>query len=149
MNNGRLEEINLPGSQYYFEVENTRIASASADIGEVVGVTEGKTKVLLHDRNLVESDVGIKLPSATLNVVCPTNLTVSIPPHQKWAVIVGEQHEIIAELYDMYVTLLSFSHQPTVFSETVTRYTSAIIRRLRSMSARYSTWRSDRRTAAG
>lgn len=72
-------------------------------VGEVTGLREGKTRVILHDQNIDESDTGLKLPSATINVVTPAYMTLNILPHRNWAILLSEHHDIVAEVYSRYI----------------------------------------------
>lgn len=67
--------------------------------GEVTALKEGRTKVILHDRNVDESEVGLKLPSATINVVIPAYMVLNVLPHKNWAILVSDYHDIVAEVY--------------------------------------------------
>ena len=97
---GRLEEIYFPSSQYFLEIEDKSIAKVIDDSGHISGLNEGKTRVLLHDRN-VNSDIetSTRIPSAIITVAKPNRILLSLLPYYNWAVIVGEQHELIVELF--------------------------------------------------
>lgn len=99
LNNGQMEEVPLPHSQYYLDVENKAIATSNIKTGEVTALKEGRTRVILHDRNVDEDEPGLKFPSAIFNVVQPEYMSLTILPHKNWAVFLSEHHEIVAEVY--------------------------------------------------
>ncbi|XP_049962965.1 nuclear pore membrane glycoprotein 210 [Schistocerca serialis cubense] len=96
---GKLEEI-INSQQYYLEMEDHSIASLDKRTNIVTGKKLGKTKVLLHDRNVNEKETGIKIPSASLTVASPAYIKLDILPHHNWAVIVEDYYEIVVEVYD-------------------------------------------------
>ena len=105
---GRLEEIELPSNQYYLEVENLNIATIDMDTAVLTGLSKGKTKVLLHDRNVDEKEAGIRIPTATVTVSSPCYLNLVILPHRNRILIVDDHHEIVVEVYDKYVDVNLF-----------------------------------------
>ncbi|CAG9763709.1 unnamed protein product [Ceutorhynchus assimilis] len=100
INNGRMEEIAMPDSQYYIEAENTEIAASYKRTGNVNALKHGKTKIVLRDRNVDKNDPLLKLPAATLHVVQPEYIVLNVLPHKNWAILVGQHHDIVADLYD-------------------------------------------------
>ncbi|XP_046981395.1 nuclear pore membrane glycoprotein 210-like [Schistocerca americana] len=96
---GKLEEI-INSQQYYLEMEDHSIASLDKRTNIVTGKKLGRTKVLLHDRNVNEKETGIKIPSASLTVASPAYIKLDILPHHNWAVIVEDYYEIVVEVYD-------------------------------------------------
>lgn len=60
---------------------------------------EGRTKVVLHDRNIDETDVTVKSPSAVLNVVSPSYMVLTVLPYRNWVILVGNYHDIVAEVF--------------------------------------------------
>ncbi|GFG29271.1 hypothetical protein Cfor_07948 [Coptotermes formosanus] len=100
VHDGRLEEITLPSQQYYLELQDTSVAVIDESTAVVMALKKGKTRVLLHDRNVDEREAGIRLPSATLTVSDPYYLTLAILPHRNWIVMVNEHYEIVVEVYD-------------------------------------------------
>lgn len=94
-----MEEIPLKNSQYYLQAEDETILSTTRNSGQVTAKTEGTTKILLHDRNVVESDPALKLPSAIVHVVLPHYLTINLLPHKNWAILAGDFHQIAVEVY--------------------------------------------------
>ena len=102
MHDGRLEEITLPSQQYYLELQDTSVAVIDESTAVVMALKKGKTRVLLHDRNVDEREAGIRLPSATLTVSDPCYLALAILPHHNWIVMVKGLYEIIVEMYDRW-----------------------------------------------
>lgn len=90
----------MPSPQYYLEIEDKTMGVACEKTGIVTAKKLGKTKILLHDRNVDEQEVGIKIPTAQLTIVDPAYLTLALLPHRNWAVMVAERYEIIVEIYD-------------------------------------------------
>ncbi|XP_028139589.1 nuclear pore membrane glycoprotein 210 [Diabrotica virgifera virgifera] len=99
LKNGRMEEIDLYISQYQFKVENEQVATCTEKLSSVTGIKEGDTKIRLHDVNLSEDDVVLKLPEANMHVVKPDFMLLKILPHKNWAILVADHYEISAELY--------------------------------------------------
>jgi hypothetical protein len=102
VHHGHLEEITLPSQQYFLEVQDPALAVIDDSTTVVTALKKGKTRVVLHDRNVDERDVGIRIPSATLTVNDPRYLTLAILPHRNWNLMVDEHYEIIVEVYDRY-----------------------------------------------
>lgn len=94
-----MEEVALPDAQYYLEAENTEIAVSTKKTGNVTALKEGNTRIVLRDRNVGKDDPVLKLPAANLHVVQPDYMVLNILPHKNWAVLVGDHHDIVAELY--------------------------------------------------
>lgn len=99
VHHGRLEEIVLPSRQYFLELQDSAVAAIDEHTAVLMALTEGKTRVLLHDRNVDEKEAGIRLPSATLTVCDPHYLTLAILPHRNWVLMVDEHYEIVVEIY--------------------------------------------------
>lgn len=105
---GKMEEIILEGSQYEIEVQHKNIAKVPKMPGEVHAMTTGQTEVYLIDVNLPSKDIYLKPPSALLHVVEPYRMTLAVMPYRNWAVLIGERHELIAEVFtedDIKLTL--------------------------------------------
>ncbi|PSN36073.1 hypothetical protein C0J52_06709 [Blattella germanica] len=100
VHHGRLTEIPLPSNQYFLEVEDTKIATIDENTAVVTGLSKGKTKLLLHDRNVDEKEAGIRIPTATLTVSDPCYLTIAVLPHRNRILIVEDHYEIIVEIFD-------------------------------------------------
>lgn len=66
--------------------------------GYLTGLNIGRTLVYLHDNN-VKEETGLKLPSATVHVQYPGRITLSLLPHRNWAVQLGDQHDIVVEVF--------------------------------------------------
>jgi hypothetical protein len=95
-----LEEIVLPSQQYFLELQDSAVATIDERTTVVTALTEGRARVLLHDRNVDEEEAGIRLPSATLTVCDPHYLTLVILPHRNWVLMIEEHYEIVVEIYD-------------------------------------------------
>ncbi|KAL1512846.1 hypothetical protein ABEB36_002363 [Hypothenemus hampei] len=100
INNGRMEEISMPDKQYYIESEESTIATSYKNSGSITALKEGKTRIVLRDRNIDKNDPLLKLPAATFHVVQPEYIALNIHPHKNWAVLVGQHHDLVAEVYD-------------------------------------------------
>lgn len=98
---GKVKEIFFPSKQYYLQSENPKCVKVDPGSGSASGLTYCKTKIVLMDRNVISS-IGndIKPSTATVYVSPAEQLTLSILPSRKWAVIVGQTYEIIVEIYD-------------------------------------------------
>lgn len=94
-----MEEIVLPDSQYYLEAEGTDIASSTKKTGNITALKVGNTRVVLRDRNVGKDDPVLKLPAASLHVVPPNYLVLNVMPHKNWAILAGDYHNIVAEVY--------------------------------------------------
>ncbi|KAJ8925773.1 hypothetical protein NQ315_009621 [Exocentrus adspersus] len=99
LNNGRVEEIQIPDTQYYLEAEDQEIASSVKKSGNVTALAVGQTRVVLRDRNVGNNDTILKMPSANLHVVQPEYIVLNVLPHKNWAVLLGDHHDIVAEVY--------------------------------------------------
>lgn len=99
MHNGRMEEIAIPDAQYYLESEDSNILFSDKNLNTVTAKNIGVSKIFLKSSNVHEDDVPLKLPSAIIHVVEPAYIVLSILPHKNWAVLIGDQHQIIAEVY--------------------------------------------------
>ncbi|RZC37684.1 nuclear pore membrane glycoprotein 210, partial [Asbolus verrucosus] len=104
--NGKLDEVHLPDAQYYLECEDKAIISNDRTSGEVTALQIGRSRVLLRNNNANEDDPALKLPMAVINVVQPAYIVLSILPFKNWAVLVGDQHEIVAEVFSSSDTKL-------------------------------------------
>lgn len=92
----------LPSQQYFLELQDPGLAVLNDSTAVVTALKKGKTRVLLHDRNVDEKDAGIHIPSATITVNDPCYLTLAILPHHNWNLMVDEHYEITVEVYDRY-----------------------------------------------
>lgn len=68
--------------------------------GKAYALAYGKTKVLLHDKN-VDEEYGIVLPTANVHVNNVEYITITVLPNKNRGLILGETHEIIVELFDV------------------------------------------------
>ncbi|XP_063995333.1 nuclear pore membrane glycoprotein 210 [Diachasmimorpha longicaudata] len=96
---GRLEEIKLPSNQYYVVAETPAIVQIDNEQGYAYALQEGRSKVLLHDKN-VNEEYGIVLPTATVHVNAVEYITITVLPNRNRGMILGHTHEIIVELFD-------------------------------------------------
>lgn len=96
---GRLEEISLPSTQYYLEAENAMILEINNERHSAYALGKGKTKVLLHDKN-VHEEYGVVLPTATININEVSYITITVLPNRNSGLILGESHELVVELFD-------------------------------------------------
>ncbi|CAH0550671.1 unnamed protein product [Brassicogethes aeneus] len=99
LNNGVMTEIAIPDAQYYMESEDTTIASSIKASSKITALKEGKTRIVIQDRNIRQNDPPLKLPAATLYVVNPDYLVINVLPHKNLAILVGDQHDISIEVY--------------------------------------------------
>ncbi|KAJ8985935.1 hypothetical protein NQ317_010692 [Molorchus minor] len=99
LNSGRMEEVTLPDKQYYLEAEDEDIVSTNKKSGNVIALKNGNTKIVLRDKNVGKDDIALKLPSANLHVVKPEYMVINVLPYKNWAILVGDHHDIVTELY--------------------------------------------------
>ncbi|BFF88831.1 nuclear pore membrane glycoprotein 210-like [Drosophila madeirensis] len=83
--------------QYFLEVEDTEVASVRGSTA--TGETLGRTRILLRDRNMPETDKNTKGPSTLLTVAEPHKLGISLLPYNNWVSVEGEKHEVVFDLY--------------------------------------------------
>lgn len=95
-----MEEIPMPDNQYYIEAEDSTIASSFKNSGNITSLKEGKTRIVLRDRNVNKNDPLLKLPAATFHVVQPEYIVLNVLPHKNWAILVGQHHDIVADVFD-------------------------------------------------
>ncbi|XP_063703101.1 nuclear pore membrane glycoprotein 210 isoform X2 [Culicoides brevitarsis] len=98
---GKVQEISL-NNQYYLEIEDINTANVNGKI--VTGTNLGKTYVVLKDRNVPLEQYskihnGSPLPKASISVVLPYKLSLSLLPHYNFLTIVNEKHTIVIDLY--------------------------------------------------
>ncbi|KAL3288731.1 hypothetical protein HHI36_003166 [Cryptolaemus montrouzieri] len=101
--NGKMEEITLPSdnNQYQIDAKDYKVAKVSRTHGLVYAMDLGTTEIILIDKNLPTSeDTPLKPPSATIHVVVPYHMALAVLPNRNWAVIIGERHDIIAEVFN-------------------------------------------------
>ncbi|XP_060536617.1 nuclear pore membrane glycoprotein 210 [Cylas formicarius] len=122
LNGGRMEEITLPDSQYYIEAEDSEIASSVKNTGSVTALQEGKTRIVLRDRNIGKDDPMLKLPAATIHVSAPEYILLNILPHKNWAVLIEQRHDIIAEVYSSTDHKLYLGEAVQVFIEVTPEF---------------------------
>ncbi|KAK9877491.1 hypothetical protein WA026_018602 [Henosepilachna vigintioctopunctata] len=100
--NGKMEEITLPSvnNQYQIDTKDYKIAKVSKTHGIVYAMDVGTTEVFLIDKNLPSNDDSfLKPPSAIVHVVVPYHMIIAVMPFRNWAVIIGERHDIIVEVF--------------------------------------------------
>lgn len=98
---GKLEEVSA--NQYYLEIADNKYATLDGNYA--TGHAIGSTTVYLRDRNIpndLDSDVA-PMPSAKLSITDAKQLTLNLLPHYNWVTLVGERHEIAADLLSRYV----------------------------------------------
>ncbi|XP_034665021.1 nuclear pore membrane glycoprotein 210-like isoform X2 [Drosophila subobscura] len=83
--------------QYFLEVEDTEVASVRGSTA--TGEALGRTRILLRDRNMPETDKNTKGPSTLLTVAEPHKLGISLLPYNNWVSVEGEKHEVVFDLY--------------------------------------------------
>ena len=66
---------------------------------KVTGLALGVTEIHLRDQNVAPEDV-VKPPTADLHIVAPSYITLGINPHQNWNVAMGNDYEIVVEIFD-------------------------------------------------
>lgn len=94
-----MEEIHIPTSQYYLEAESPQILEINNARAGAYALMGGKTKVILHDKN-VHEEYGMVLPTASVNVKDVSYITIAALPHRSRSLIMGYTHELIVELFD-------------------------------------------------
>lgn len=110
LKSGRLHEISL-SNQYYLEIEDTEKVTINDRIA--TGVSLGNTFVVLKDRNVPDDLIlnnGDKppLPKASITVVIPHKISLSLLPYYNWVTVQDETHTIALDLYsknDKKITL--------------------------------------------
>ncbi|XP_069952997.1 nuclear pore membrane glycoprotein 210, partial [Cherax quadricarinatus] len=95
---GHLSVIDLPASQFYLQVADTEIAELNTDGISITAKNLGTTRVILKDNNVVSELV--KQPTATIHVVDPSYLIISIEPHNNPALTRGKHYAVIVNVFD-------------------------------------------------
>lgn len=101
---GKLEEVSA--NQYYLEIADNKYATLDGNFA--TGHTIGSTSVYLRDRNIpnnVDKDnnqINAPMPTATLSITDPKQLTLNLLPHYNWITVVGERHDIAVDLMSRY-----------------------------------------------
>ncbi|XP_063610154.1 nuclear pore membrane glycoprotein 210-like [Penaeus indicus] len=98
---GHLSTIDVRGSQYYLQVENNEVAELNDDSISITALSLGTTQVILKDKNVASSEL-VKQPTATVHVVDPSYLTISIAPHYNPALVRGRHYAFIVNVYDKH-----------------------------------------------
>lgn len=99
MHNGKMDELQIPDAQYFLESDDQHTVKADKSSPTVSAVGLGKCHVLLRSTSRMDDDPALKLPGAVITVIQPSYIVLSILPHKNWAILVGDQHEIVAEVY--------------------------------------------------
>lgn len=97
-----MEQIPLPSEnqQYQIDTRDYNVAKVSRNHGVVYAMDLGTTEVFLIDKNLPSTeDSLLKPPSAIIHVVVPYHMTLAVLPYRNWNVLIGEKHDIIAEVF--------------------------------------------------
>lgn len=81
------------------KAEDENILEIYNDRGSASALEHGRTKVLLHDKN-VNDDYDVILPTAEVSVSEVSYITITVMPHRNRALILGQTQEIVMELYD-------------------------------------------------
>nr|XP_045612932.1 nuclear pore membrane glycoprotein 210-like isoform X2 [Procambarus clarkii] len=95
---GHLSIIDLPGSQFYLQTADTNIAELNKDGISITAKSLGTTQVILKDNNVIAELV--KQPTATVHVVHPSYLIISIEPHNNPALTLGKNYAFIVNVFD-------------------------------------------------
>lgn len=72
-------------------------------LGVVTALKEGRTRIVLHDRNVDANDPNVKLPSATLHIVQPAYMTLTLLPYNNWEILLSEHHDIVVDVFSRYI----------------------------------------------
>lgn len=102
----KLNELFWHNQQYYLSVADENIAKLQN--GEIVALKIGQTKVLVHDRYFVKSNLCKSeqtflqdvVATGILVVTKPKKLQISLAPYENWLTVEGENHQIIAALFN-------------------------------------------------
>ena len=104
-----VEKIILPSVQYFFESRNAAVAelsSADPSGSTIIGVSVGKTDIVLIDRNMKDTNlvanesVILPPPTAQVYVVSPDHLIFTIKNwRSSWVLEVGRTYEITIHVY--------------------------------------------------
>lgn len=108
MHSGKMEELALPDNQYYIECVDKTIITNDKESNEVSAIELGKSLVALKSANTLEDDPVLKLPTASVTVVQPSYIVLTVLPYKNWAILVGDQHEIIAEVFSRLIISIFF-----------------------------------------
>ncbi|RXG59998.1 Nuclear pore membrane glycoprotein, partial [Armadillidium vulgare] len=82
-----------------YKVGDESVAYLEDDGISATGLAIGTTDVILRDQNVKASQT-LKQPTATLNVVDPSYLTITIVPHNNPALIVDHPYVFLVNIYD-------------------------------------------------
>ena len=86
--------------QYYLEVPPEFASNHPNQLQTIVaGNNIGECEIFLRDNNVGKDDA-VKSPSADLHVVNPSYITIDIEPYSNWNVIVGQDYNLIINVYD-------------------------------------------------
>jgi len=81
---GESKELLMPSDQYYLEISDSEVAMLNSETSMVIGLKEGKTDLILKDRNIKLGD-GVRQPTAEVYVREPSYMTISVTPGENWA----------------------------------------------------------------
>ncbi|XP_071543821.1 nuclear pore membrane glycoprotein 210 [Panulirus ornatus] len=96
---GHLSTIDIPASQFYLQVTDTNIAELNEDGISITSKSLGTSQVILRDNNVISSEL-VKQPAATVHVVDPSYLIITIEPHNNQALIYGRHYAFVVTIYD-------------------------------------------------
>lgn len=134
---GKLHEITQTASQYYFEIENTDLATIAGNVAH--GAALGRTNVILRDRNVADWDTvpppiaadpsapttttaKQQAPRATLTISTASKIKLRLLPDNNWSTVSGRRHDIAIDLYtkdDNRILLGSAHRLQSTFDENV------------------------------
>ncbi|XP_045135135.1 nuclear pore membrane glycoprotein 210-like [Portunus trituberculatus] len=97
---GHLAPIDLRGSRFYLQVADTNIAELEEDGTTVLAKTLGTTQVVLGGSHLVSSQL-VRQPAASLHVVEPSHLAISIRPHNNPSLTLSRPYSFIVTVHDV------------------------------------------------
>ena len=98
---GESKELTMPSDQYYLEVTNSKVALLNPETSVVTGLIEGKSELILKDRNIKVGD-GVRQPTAEIFVREPSYMTISVRPGENWALQEETVYIITLQIFDDY-----------------------------------------------
>lgn len=107
---GKLKEVPM-NSQYYLEIADTNFAALKGNMA--TGHVLGRTWVILRDQNIPNnlgndnSKIKAPMPRASLTITEAKQLTLNLLPNYNWVTVVGERHDIAADLMSRYGHFIS------------------------------------------
>jgi len=98
---GESKELLMPSDQYYLEISDSEVAMLNSETSMVIGLKEGKTDLILKDRNIKLGD-GVRQPTAEVYVREPSYMTISVTPGENWAFQEETVYTITFQVFDDY-----------------------------------------------